>query len=372
MTNDQTTGRSEERQRWVLSILSLDHLLWSDKLLVKSFFSSHDLVKGLDSGGVVVDWAVEVLSFEGPWDLVGWEILVVDGWVELLVVGGWVVFLVVDGWVHLLVVGGWVVFLVVDGWVHFLIVVVSWVHHTGNKWVVLVHIRINIVDIHDFWGHDVVHLGGVHQVVVHFLNKGIAVDRVGVADGGYSIPVVVVVSNGVLLLFLLVDSLWVHILVPVVSGGGGGVVLEESDNWVDVLVEQGGLDKVLLEGGHGPVLLEVVGAHVPLEHWVAPVLTEEGKAHVFTEQWVSNDLVVLENLEVVGVIVDVVGWLVVIVVVDHVGVVISSIVVGQVHETLVGHQSLAGGDEVLVQGLAGDSGHQECGNNENFHIDWLQ
>lgn len=110
-------------------------------------------------------------------------------------------------------------------------------------------------------------------MLLQFIQKGTAVRGVGIADSGYS-------SSGALpLLFWLVDSHWPHILIP----GGDGIVLEEGNNWVDVLVKQVGMHKVLLEGGDVPMFLKEMRAYILLEHWVAPPLTEQGKGHVFME-----------------------------------------------------------------------------------------
>lgn len=202
-------------------------------------------------------------------------------------------------------------------------------------------------------------------MIVQFLDKITAVHGVVHADSWKSV--------GKLLLTLVVVSHWVSVPVPepfsarvgVVSGAA--VVLVKLDNWVDVLVEECWLNKVLLEGGHGPVALEVVAAHVPLEHWVAPVLAEEGKTHVFTEKGKSHNLVVLKNVHIRVLLIVGAGKVVVsIKIVDFVGVV-PSVKVSQ----FVEGQALSGGylqvpvvhGLVHVHGLAGNSRHQQGGNN---------
>jgi len=102
-----------------------------------------------------------------------------------------------------------------------------------------------------------------------------------------------------------------QVLNSVVGGGDGGslLILEQDDQWVDILVEEDGVDEILLEGGHLPEPLEVDGSNVPLEHWVLPILTEEGKSVVHTEEGMSHNLVQFINGQIHNFITEVLGYL---------------------------------------------------------------
>jgi len=122
-------------------------------------------------------------------------------------------------------------------------------------------------------------------VLVQFLHEVVAVDGVVMADlweishghpgwvgGGVIIHVgrvvvwvggIVIHGVGVVVWVVRVASGGVHhLLVPhPVSNGpgvlvveGGHVVLVEHDAWVDVLVEESGVDEISLEGRNGPEL----------------------------------------------------------------------------------------------------------------------
>jgi hypothetical protein len=172
---------------------------------------------------------------------------------------------------------------------------------------------------------------------------------------------------------LVHDHVTLDQLISKDGGGDGDVGLEEVDNGVDVLVEVDRVQEVLLEGGDLPELLEVDGGDELLEGWVLDVLTEEGKAHVFTEELGLVQLIDGEDLLVQKLILKI-HWHINVVTVDH----------GLLHGvTQFLQQELAhhGAVELVKEGLlllqleqvhgglAGNSGHQESGNNENLHVE---
>jgi len=89
--------------------------------------------------------------------------------------------------------------------------------------------------------------------------------------------------------------------------GGGLLILEQGDQWEDILVEEDGVDEVLLEGGRLPEPLEVDGGNVPLEHGILPILTEDGEGVIHSEKGVSYNLVQFVNGQIENVITEVLG-----------------------------------------------------------------
>jgi hypothetical protein len=332
---------------------------------LRSFLSLDDLlrpvslVKGLDSHPVV-DRGADILvpDFGGIESIIdhlgGLEGVHVHILVEVDIV---VHLLLVEGvWGDLLsLVGGVPVVLSLD--------------HAGNIWVV--HVPGGLV-----WHLHLLLLSIGHQhgleMVVELLEEGLAVDSVVVAHGGHVVEETVLLTIIVVLLGVgVVGVVWVVVVIshPVSVGVGvhaGALVLEEGDNGVDVSVEEGWLDKVLAEGGDLPELLEVDGSNIPLEHWVFPVLTEDGEVHVFTEEGVRHDLIQL--VDGGGVIFEVPDGLVVVVVVDHVVFIVMDHGVSWTIEFEHGLGVLVQLQD--VQGLTGHGGHQKCGDNESFHVDW--
>lgn len=82
-------------------------------------------------------------------------------------------------------------------------------------------------------------------------------------------------------------------------GGESVLGVEELNNGVNVLVEEDGIDKVLLVGGQLPETLEVDGADKTLEAWVLDVLAEQRDAQVFPEQ--TGSVQFLEGKHTVGI-----------------------------------------------------------------------
>jgi hypothetical protein len=68
------------------------------------------------------------------------------------------------------------------------------------------------------------------------------------------------------------------------SGGDDGLSVEKLDNGVNVLVEEDGVQEVLLVGGDSPELLKVDGLDKTLEGWVLDVLAEQGDLKILLEQ----------------------------------------------------------------------------------------
>lgn len=133
------------------------------------------------------------------------------------------------------------------------------------------------------------------QMSVDPLQEGLGVDLVMsnnlVAGKGYS------------------KSVRVPVLNSVVGGGEGGglLILEEGDQWEDILVEEDGIDEVLLEGGRLPEPLEVDGGNVPLEHGVLPILTKDGEGVVHSEKGVGYNFLQFVDGQVKNVITEVLG-----------------------------------------------------------------
>jgi len=96
------------------------------------------------------------------------------------------------------------------------------------------------------------------------------------------------------------------LFVSVGRSGDGVLSVEKLDNGVDVLVEENGVEKVLLVGWDGPELLEVDGLDKTLERWVLNVLAEQGNLKIFLEQLGRVQLLDGEDLLALnsGVVVD--------------------------------------------------------------------
>jgi len=218
------------------------------------------------------------------------------------------------------------------------------------------------------------------QMVVHLFQEVLVVDLV------LELDILVVVDGGVEELVgvdeitLAIDE-WKDILVSeeisleeisIGVGHGGGVILEDGDQWVDVLVEENGVHKVLLEGWDFIKALEVDGSNKPLEHWVAPVLTEQGQAHVFTEKRSHHDFLKSKNNVLVQDFVLKVSWDLNAVSVDH-G--LLNWVTQFLEQHLVVDWTIEFEQGFLLVELqkvhvhGGHRGHEESGNNEGFHIE---
>jgi hypothetical protein len=100
------------------------------------------------------------------------------------------------------------------------------------------------------------------------------------------------------------------ILMLAIDGGKVVLSVEQLDDGVDVLVEEDGVDKVLLVGGQLVEALEVHGGDEPLEAWVLDVLAEEGQTQVLLEELGGVELLEGEDTVYVNDIVDVVECLV--------------------------------------------------------------
>jgi len=213
------------------------------------------------------------------------------------------------------------------------------------------------------------------QMSVNAVEEGFGVDLV-------VIVLVVVLAEGGNKVVPVPDEIFTIVVVVgvgvVFTGGEGGLlILEQGDQWIDILVEVDRVDEVLLEGWDLPETLEVDGSHVPLEHWVLPILTEDGKGVVDAEEGVSNNLVQAVDGLINNFILKI-SW----------DLNVISVGVGTFQgmpqqfflpEKLISYNGTVEFEEgvgVPVQlqkvpgGLASHGGYQESGNNDELHVEF--
>jgi hypothetical protein len=127
------------------------------------------------------------------------------------------------------------------------------------------------------------------QVLVELVQKELVVGGFGLEwKSGWESKTVVGVWENILVLQKDVIDQGLEskdiLFLSVGSSGDGVLSVEKLDNGVNVLVEEDGVEEVLLVGWDGPELLEVDGLNKTLEGWVLDVLAEQGNLKIFLEQ----------------------------------------------------------------------------------------